>query len=88
MQYLGETLGVHKNDGLGHTASVKNIHNELGLFLGITAVVKLLNVVQLEGFLLDGDLLGLSNYLFDRILNGIRVGCAEKYVLNFLLQLA
>jgi hypothetical protein len=87
VKFLGETLGVHKNDGLGHTASVKNIHYELGLFFWVTAVVKLLNVVQLEGFLLYGDLLGLCNDLFDRILNGIRVGCAEKHVLDFLIQL-
>jgi len=73
---------------LRHAASVENIHNELRLFLGIAAVVKLLDVVQLEGFLLDGDLLSLCNDLFNRILHGLRVSCTEEHILDFLLKLA
>ena len=88
MQHLSIFLGVHKNYGLRHTACVKNIHNELRLLPRIAAVQKLLYVIQLEGFLLYGDLLRLCHDFFNRLLHRLGVSCTEEHILDFLLKLA
>jgi len=88
MQRLCITLSVHKNNGLGHAASVEYIHDKIGFLPGFAAVEKLLYVVQLQRFLLDCDLLSFCNDFLDLILHRIGVGRAEKNELNFLFKLA
>jgi len=47
MQNLRKLLGVHKNDGLRHGASVKDFLDELRLLLSVALELELLDVVQL-----------------------------------------
>lgn len=88
MKHLSELLGVDEDDGLGHRTSREHIHNELRLLFGLTAQLKLTDVVQLQKFLFHLNLLRLSHNLVNGFLRGLGVRCREQYVLNGLRQLA